>query len=163
MFPENVKTGWNIQQTLKGLETTFLPVLCDKFSWPHNDSDLYGCDCGKGLPVCITSRSELLLRDCFIYKTGKRKKKSQFYAEWLNTSKRWLSKRMQTYCICAYSVMILSTSANCAYYTGARTCLALRSNTTYCWHWSSLRFRIVQKWSTLFSLCSNSFKISEKT
>lgn len=42
------------------------------------------------------------------------------------------------------------------------TCLALRSNTTYCWHWSSLLFLIVQKWRTLFSLWSSSFKISEE-
>lgn len=42
------------------------------------------------------------------------------------------------------------------------TCLALRSNTTYCWHWSSLLFLIVQKWRTRFSLWSSSFKISEE-
>lgn len=41
-----------------------------------------------------------------------------------------------------------------------RTCLALRSNTTYCWHWSSLRFFIVQKWRTRFSLCSSSLRMS---
>lgn len=42
------------------------------------------------------------------------------------------------------------------------TCLALRSNTTYCWHWSSLLFLIVQKCRTRFSLCSNSFRMSEQ-
>lgn len=43
-----------------------------------------------------------------------------------------------------------------------QTCLALRSNTTYCWHWSSLLFLIVQKCRTRFSLCSNSFRMSEQ-
>lgn len=43
------------------------------------------------------------------------------------------------------------------------TCLALRSNTTYCWHWSSLRFFSVQKWRTRFSLCKSSFRMAEGT
>lgn len=40
------------------------------------------------------------------------------------------------------------------------TCLALRSNTTYCWHWSNRRFFKVQKCSTRFSLCRSSLRMA---
>jgi hypothetical protein len=40
------------------------------------------------------------------------------------------------------------------------TCLALRSNTTYCWHWSKRRFFKVQKCRTRFSLCKSSLKMA---
>lgn len=44
----------------------------------------------------------------------------------------------------------------------ARTCLALRSNITYCWHWSSRRFFMVQKCRTLFSLWRSSFRMAAR-
>lgn len=57
-------------------------------------------------------------------------------------------------------IYIFSISALVHTVRSTLTCLALLSNTTYCWHWSSLLFLMVQKCRTRFSLCSNSFKMS---
>lgn len=49
----------------------------------------------------------------------------------------------------------------CQYKTLSFTCLACRSNRTYCWHWSKRLFFRVQKWRTRFSLCSSSLRMAK--
>lgn len=49
----------------------------------------------------------------------------------------------------------------CLYKTLSLTCLACRSNRTYCWHWSKRLFFRVQKWRTRFSLCSSSLRMAK--
>jgi len=50
----------------------------------------------------------------------------------------------------------------CLCKTLSLTCLACRSNRTYCWHWSKRLFFIVQKWRTRFSLCSSSLRMAKQ-